>query len=404
MLRAAISLLLCLLLPSAAMAQKRVALVIGNSAYQSTSPLTNPRNDATDIAAALKKLGFQVIEGFDLDKASFDRTVRDFANTLSGANVGVFFYAGHGLQVAGQNYLVPVDAKLSTGAALDWEMVRLDLVQRTMERETETNVLFLDACRDNPLGRNLARAMGTRSAEIGRGLAAAEAGVGTLISFSTQPGNAALDGSGRNSPFAGALVRRLGTSSDDLSALLIDVRNDVRKETQNQQVPWEHSAMTGRFYFNPSAPATALSPVAPSSPQGNAELTAALRRLEELEAQFQKQKAAVQQPIPERKQALSTAPPFDGIWQYTQVGEPSPQCLIRTPVLGSFFVRDWMITSQEKTDGKVKSDGTFVFERPNHSFKGATFVIRGTLKDGKGVATWVSGACFRKLTLQNWEN
>ncbi len=163
----------------------------------------------------------------------------------SGAKVGVFFYAGHGLQVAGANYLVPVDAKLSTASALDWEMVRLDLVQRTMERETETNVLFLDACRDNPLARNLARAMGTRSAEIGRGLAATEASVGTLISFSTQPGNVALDGTGRNSPFAGALVKRIGASSDDLSALLIDVRNDVRKETQNKQVPWEHSALTG---------------------------------------------------------------------------------------------------------------------------------------------------------------
>ena len=101
-----------------------------------------------------------------------------------------------------------------------------------MERATTTNIIFLDACRNNPLARNLARAMGTRSTEIGRGLAAVESGVGTLISFSTQPGNVALDGSGRNSPFAGALVKRINTSGDDLSALLIDVRNDVRKENQ----------------------------------------------------------------------------------------------------------------------------------------------------------------------------
>src|SRR5438046_7513130 len=107
-------------------------------------------------------------------------------------------------------------------------MVRVDVVHRVMERLTNTNVLFLDACRNNPLARNLARAMGTRSAEIGRGLAPVESGVGTLISFSTQPGNVALDGSGRNSPFSGALVQHLGTSTDDLSALLIDVRNDVR--------------------------------------------------------------------------------------------------------------------------------------------------------------------------------
>src|SRR4029077_4618692 len=104
---------------------------------------------------------------------------------------------------------------------------RVDVVHRVMERQTSTNVLFLDACRDNPLARNLARAMGTRSAEVGRGLAEGKSGVGTLISFSTQPGNVALDGSGRNSPFAGALVKHIANSTDDLSAILIAVRNDV---------------------------------------------------------------------------------------------------------------------------------------------------------------------------------
>jgi hypothetical protein len=128
-------------------------------------------------------------------------------------------------------------------------VVRLDLVQRTMERTARTNILFLDACRNNPLARNLARAMGTRSADIGRGLAPVESGVGTLISFSTQPGNVALDGAGRNSPYASALVRHIAASSDSLSDLLIAVRNDVRKETENKQVPWEHSALTARFYF-----------------------------------------------------------------------------------------------------------------------------------------------------------
>src|SRR5262244_194643 len=234
-------------------ANQRVALVIGNSAYQHTPRLDNPKNDATDIAAVLKQLGFQVIDGFDLDKTAFEHKVRDFSVAMRGAEVGLFFYAGHGLQVGGQNYLVPVDAKAETADALDWEMVRLDLVQRTMERATTTNIIFLDACRNNPLARNLARAMGTRSMEIGRGLAPVESGVGTLISFSTQPGNVALDGSGRNSPFTAALVQRIATSTDDLSALLIDVRNDVGKVTENKQVPWEHSALTGRFYFNQPA-------------------------------------------------------------------------------------------------------------------------------------------------------
>jgi len=265
MLRAAI-VLLCLCIGSAAHAGKRVALVIGNSAYQHAGELANTRNDAVDMAAALRTHGFQVLDGIDLDKAALERRIRDFAAALVGADVGVFFYAEHGLQISGTNYLVPIDAQLRTASALDFEMVRLDLVQRTMEREAPTNILFLDACRDNPLAPNLARAMGTRSADIGRGLAPAESGVGTLISFSTQPGNVALDGTARNSPFAGALIRHLRSSSDDLSAILIAVRNDVMRDTQRRQVPWEHSSLTGRFYFIPSPPAVAVTPPAPAEP------------------------------------------------------------------------------------------------------------------------------------------
>jgi len=250
MLRLVLASLFLVFGPAAALAQKRVALVIGNSAYQHTPALTNPVNDARDMAAALKRRGFEIIEGFDLDKTAFDRKTRDFATALTSASAGLLFYAGHGLQVAGVNYLVPIDAQLTAPAALDFEMVRMDVLQRAMEQQTTTNVLFLDACRDNPLARNLARSMGTRSAEIGHGLAPVESGVGTLISFSTQPGNVALDGAGRNSPFAGALVKHISISSDDLSAILITVRNDVRKATKNKQVPWEHSALTGRFYFN----------------------------------------------------------------------------------------------------------------------------------------------------------
>ena len=250
LVRIAAGLLLLAVAWSQAWAESRVALVMGNSAYQHTGELTNPKNDAADIAAALKKLGFQVIDGFDLDKVAMERKLRDFARALAGADVGLLFYAGHGLQVAGVNYLVPVDAKLEDASGLDFELVRLDLVQRTMERETRTNILFLDACRNNPLARNLARAMGTRSAAIGRGLAQLEAGGGTLISYSTQPGNVALDGSGRNSPFAGALVKHIASPGIDVGALLIKVRRDVMQETQRRQVPWEHSALTDPFYFS----------------------------------------------------------------------------------------------------------------------------------------------------------
>jgi hypothetical protein len=231
-------------------AQRRIALVVGNSAYRHTPLLENPKNDAADMSAALKKLGFHVIEGFDLDKEAFDGMVRDFGVALKGADVGLFFYAGHGMQVSGHNYLVPVDATLTNVSSLDMEMVRLDLVYQTMEKGARTNLLFFDACRDNPLARNLARAMGSRSLEIGHGLAPVETGAGTLISFSTQPGNVALDGTGRNSPYSAALVRQLGAPNEDLNSILIAVRNEVMRQTDRRQVPWEHSALTRRFYFS----------------------------------------------------------------------------------------------------------------------------------------------------------
>jgi uncharacterized caspase-like protein len=230
---------------------RRIALVIGNSAYMHTAPVENPRNDAADITATLKELGFQVFGGRDLDKAAMDGLIRNFAESLAGAQMGLFFYAGHGLQVGGQNYLVPVDAKLSSAVALDFETVRLELVQRTMERAVNTNIIILDACRDNPLARNLARALGTRSSAVGRGLAAMESGEGTLISFSTQPGNVALDGAGRNSPFAEGLLKHIRTPGDDLPSILINVRNHVMAATARRQVPWEHSALTAKVYFTP---------------------------------------------------------------------------------------------------------------------------------------------------------
>jgi uncharacterized caspase-like protein len=261
---------------------KRVALVIGNGAYQFTAPLSNPANDAADMAAALKRLGFEVIEGRNLDESGLRRTIKRFAEALTGADVGLFFYAGHGLQVAGHNYLVPVDARLENAAGLDFELIRLDIVHRTMERETKTNVIFLDACRDNPLSRNLARSMGTRSSQIGKGLAVVESGVGTLISFSTQPGNVALDGEGRNSPYAASLIKHIGDPKEDLSTLLIQVRNEVMAATRDQQIPWEHSALRSKFYFvglPPPPPAPVAKPAVPPPASYGAELAAQAEEL-----------------------------------------------------------------------------------------------------------------------------
>jgi hypothetical protein len=256
---------------TASASETRVALVIGNAAYRNAAVLANPKNDALDVAAAAQQLGFKVIVGIDLDKTGMDRTVRQFAQALKGASVGMFFYAGHGLQVGGRNFLVPIDAELKTAEALDFEMVGLDVVQRIMEAATETNILFVDACRDNPLSRNLARAMGTRSTAIGHGLTAQEAGAGTLISFSTQPGNVALDGMGRNSPYAAALVKHINAPGKDLPAVLVQVRRDVMAKTGKRQIPWEHSALTAEVVLASPASAqtsAAAAPQAEASKQG----------------------------------------------------------------------------------------------------------------------------------------
>ncbi len=276
----------------ASASEKRVALVIGNGAYQAASPLANPVNDATDIAKALEKHGFTVILGLDLDKPKFDATLRAFARELEDAGTGVLFYAGHGLQVGGQNYLVPVDAKLARERDLPFEAIPLDLVLRQMEldRETKTNIVFLDACRDNPLARNLARSMGTRSNAVTSGLAQVQTGVGTFISYSTQPGNVALDGSGRNSPFTTALTRHVSAPGASLNSIMINVRKDVLAATQGKQVPWDHSALTGDFYFDLAA----LGP--PSRPDTTGSIgsdqNAMKERLGKLEEELQKKSVA----------------------------------------------------------------------------------------------------------------
>lgn len=242
-------------LAGAAAAEKRVALVVGNSAYVNAAPLPNPVNDASAMAKALTAAGFEVIVGLDLDKPAFDGKVREFARALDGADVALFFYAGHGLQVAGRNYLAPIDATLSKERDLDFEGVSVDFVLKQMEidRENKTNIVFLDACRDNPLARNLARSMNTRSASIGKGLAQIQTGVGTFISYSTQPGNVALDGKGTNSPFTTALLKGVASPGRNLTTVMVDVRKDVLAATEGKQVPWDHSSLTGDFFFHLAA-------------------------------------------------------------------------------------------------------------------------------------------------------
>ncbi|WP_233426735.1 caspase family protein [Rhizobium mongolense] len=245
--------ILLMLMCTQAFAEKRVALIIGNSAYQHVPKLPNPDNDAADMAAKLQDLGFDVVVGSDLDLPGVRRTIREFVGKLDGADMALFYYAGHGLQVNDENYIAPVDAQLLSYSDLEFEAVPMNLILSAMERTTPVNLVFLDACRDNPLAVNLARSMGTRSVSVGRGLAKVGSGIGSLIAFATQPGNVALDGTGRNSPFTAALLRHLGKPGRDITRELIDVRRDVLDATNGRQVPWDSSSLTGEVVLKPLA-------------------------------------------------------------------------------------------------------------------------------------------------------
>jgi uncharacterized caspase-like protein len=166
----------------------------------------------------------------------------------------LFYYAGHGMQVAGKNYLIPIDAKLERPSSLGVEAIEVSIVLSDMEAEKRVNLVFLDACRDNPLSRSLARASGTsRSGAIGQGLAQLNAGVGTLITFATSPDTVALDGSGKNSPFTTAMLKHIRTPGLEIRSMLTRVRADVLKATNEHQIPWDHSSLTGDFYFRPGS-------------------------------------------------------------------------------------------------------------------------------------------------------
>ena len=232
---------------SPAQRERRVALVIGNGTYENAPVLPNPRNDAADMAAVLRQLDFDVIDGRDLDRREMEKKIREFSRKIENADLALFYYAGHGLQVTGKNYLVPIDAKLEREGDLSFEAIDVDVVLQQLENGPRANLVFLDACRNNPLARNLARSLGIRSAAVGMGLASIQGGIGTMIVYATQPNNVALDGDGRNSPFTAALLAHLPNPGVDISIVLRRVRADVIRATNQKQVPWDHSSLVGEL-------------------------------------------------------------------------------------------------------------------------------------------------------------
>ena len=245
-----------------AFAEKRVALVIGNAAYQHQLKLRTPVNDVGEVVRVLKKSGFLVIEGRDLTKRKMDEIIyRKFLPLLEQADVSLFYYSGHALQVKDVNHLIPIDAKMRAAYDLDIETINFSRIMELIKLKSGTRLFFLDACRDNPFsGRqfsagNLSRSVATR------GMAPVIASVGTLVTYSTAPGKVAFDGEGELSPFTSAFTRHALTPKIDIRQMMTRVRRNVIVQTKSLQIPWERSALIKDFHFIEPRPAPVVKAV-----------------------------------------------------------------------------------------------------------------------------------------------
>src|ERR1700682_3973701 len=272
---AAMSVAALLVSGSAAFADKRVAFVVGNGAYKNVAPLPNPAVDAKSMAKLLRNVGFDVVEGSNLTRDKMTEKLLDFGKKAEGADVALFFYAGHGIAVNGTNYLLPVDADLKSemdvklGAAIN-----VDLTLEQTMADAKVKLVFLDPCRDNPFAAKIRSAKATRSVSVQTGLAEMKSGEGTLITSATGPGQTALDGeNGTNSPFTRALMANIASPGVEIQQAMTRVRAQVNEETGKNQLPWGHTNLIGSVYLNPVAgaagqqvealntPAVATSPV-----------------------------------------------------------------------------------------------------------------------------------------------
>jgi hypothetical protein len=319
---------------------RRVALVVGNAGYRSVDRLPNPANDARLIAATLKAAGFALLgDGpqIDVDKPHFDRLVQDFGRAVQGAEVALFYYAGHGMQVQGVNWLVPVDANPTAPRDLDFQMVDANLVLRQMEDAgTKLNLVILDACRSNPFGGGGLR--GT-----GGGLAEMQAPEGTLISYATQPGNVAADGAGADSPYTLALADAIRQPGLDVFRIFNRVGLAVKQATGGTQLPWlASSPISGNFYFF-TGPTTIVMP-APAAPAPYA-------------------------PAPIVPAIAPARGAFDGSWMVYVLCDDTPDALgynltFTGTVEGGHFHGEHGVKGEANSfdlDGTIEADGTAKF-------------------------------------------
>lgn len=235
-----------------ASSDRRVALVIGNAAYRNVPALTNPPRDAQAIADSLRKIGFQTVTlQSDLGREALINALREFAQLAEKADWAVVYYAGHGIEVGGVNYLIPIDSKLSSDRDVGFEAVPLDHVINAAERAGKLRLIVLDACRDNPFANQMRRSLTVASRSVSRGLAQVEPDAGTLVVYAAKHGETALDGDGGNSPFAAAFVKNMQTPGVEIRRLFDNVRDDVMDATKRRQQPFSYGSISGKqdFYF-----------------------------------------------------------------------------------------------------------------------------------------------------------
>ncbi|WP_293901232.1 caspase family protein [Phenylobacterium sp.] len=347
-----IAALLALALVAPAAAGTRVALVIANSAYRSVPRLPNPPNDAKVMADALREVGFTVSEKNDLTKRDLEAALKTFAQAARGADVAVIYYAGHGMEQGGLNYLVPVDATLASDQDVDFDAIPLDLLLRSVDGATRLKLVILDACRNNPFLTAMQRSGGTRS--IGRGLARVEPSGDTLVAYAAREGSTAADGDGGDSPFTKALARRMVTPGLEIRLLFGQVRDEVMKVTDQRQEPAIYGSLGGDpFYFvAPAVPVSvAAAPVAPLTPR-----TAADWRLA---AMADRRAGALDKAVADYGQALQVNP-----------GDTE-----------SLYARGVLHVERSEWDPAIADFDAVLKLRPKNS---GAYNNRGRARDGKG--------------------
>jgi uncharacterized caspase-like protein len=402
-----------LVFDGAAMAQGgKVALVIGVSKYKNVPPLANTANDADGIGAALRRLGFAVDLVIDPDRNAMESSIRNFGRKAEGAEASVFYYAGHAIEVGGQNLLVPAPANIQSDRDLRYETIDLDSVLEAVAGRSAVSLLFLDSCRDNPFSKKLL----ANSRAIGfRGLGAIDAATGTLIAFATAPGKTAEDGDGQNSPFTTALLRNLERPGIEVRRMLGEVRREVRETTKGRQIPWENSALEGEFYFKPVAAGPAPQPklaVAADAATVSAELQQNLRKAAEkvLPAVKSAHLDVVLKSYADGKdnKAIAGSRERNATWRFTnrESAYAAEQATLEACQL--FYANPCILVAVNGTVHNAPEDGTWVTRSMSRvSYEGQFNpqqipIVKPEVRGRKDVADYSSGGGPKAVAIHPW--